>query len=550
MTKHSIKLHVWARVAAVLFAALLMGVVVNISIRFIRTAEQSNEQANTMLSQAQAAQTAHHLWYSQLGDSLYTGTAFAGTMDPTACGLGQWLYGDAGTQDPDILALREELIPLHETIHASAQEALDLPQAQGQVYYRQTIQNSVTTLVGMLDEIVTRADAVRTENEADMGQAIQIASISSIVCGLLTFLCLGSLVQYVLRCVIKPILHITEESRVLLEGRLDFHLDCRVKNELGELAQILQQSMGTIRGYVAEIDRLMAEYAEGRFAAEPQVDFQGDFHSIQKSMDAFTSRISQALDVVETAAAQVSSGADQISGSSQSLAQGATEQASSVETLVTELKELAQISRENAERAQTVQGTARQSGERAEESSRQMGETVQAMSEIQKSASEISRIIGTIEDIAFQTNILALNAAVEAARAGAAGKGFAVVADEVRTLAGKTAGASQNTAELIERAMAAVKNGKQIADDTAASFRSVHSGISEVSERTAQVGTETEKQKEALQQTTAGVERISSIVQTSSATAEESAAASQELSSQAHLLRELTGKFILPDQGA
>ena len=88
MTKHSIKLHVWARVAAVLFAALLMGVVVNISIRFIRTAEQSNEQANTMLSQAQAAQTAHYLWYSQLGDSLYTGTAFAGTMDPTACGLG------------------------------------------------------------------------------------------------------------------------------------------------------------------------------------------------------------------------------------------------------------------------------------------------------------------------------------------------------------------------------------------------------------------------------------------------------------------------------
>ena len=545
MTKHSIKLHVWARVAAVLFAALLMGVVVNISIRFIRTVEQSNEQANTMLSQAQAAQTAHYLWYSQLGDSLYTGTAFAGTMDPTACGLGQWLYGDAGTQDPDILALREELIPLHETIHASAQEALDLPQAQGQVYYRQTIQNSVTTLVGMLDEIVTRADAVRTENEADMGQAIQIASISSIVCGLLTFLCLGSLVQYVLRCVIKPILHITEESRVLLEGRLDFHLDCRVKNELGELAQILQQSMGTIRGYVAEIDRLMAEYAEGRFAAEPQVDFQGDFHSIQKSMDAFTSRISQALDVVETAAAQVSSGADQISGSSQSLAQGATEQASSVETLVTELKELAQISRENAERAQTVQGTARQSGERAEESSRQMGETVQAMSEIQKSASEISRIIGTIEDIAFQTNILALNAAVEAARAGAAGRGFAVVADEVRSLAAKSDEAAKATKELIENAIQAVEQGSQIVEAVSGELEKSRGLAGRTAQEIEEIAQAVHCEVDAVAQINSGVGQVSAVVQQNSAASQEIAAISGELSIQARALKEQTERFQL-----
>lgn len=545
MFRNSIKVHVWARVAAALFAALLMGAVVNLSISSIHVAEQSNERANALLSQSQAAKAAHYRWYSMLGDALYTGTEFTGTMESTACDLGLWIYGDAGTQDAEILALREEARPLHEAVHASAQEALSLPPEQGQDYYRQTVQGNVATLVEKLDEIIARAETVREENEAAMRRTIQIASVGSIVCGLLSLVCLISLIQYILRHVIGPILRITAESRVLLEGRLDFELDCRAKNELGVLAQTLVQSMHTIRGYVEEIDRLMAEYADGRFDAEFQVDFQGDFHSIQESMGAFTARISHTLAVVEKTAGEVSSGACQISGSSQALAQGATEQASSVEELARSLAELSQSSKENTQRAQAAQNTAAQSGKQVEESNRQMGEMVRAMNEIQQTAGEISRIISTIEDIAFQTNILALNAAVEAARAGTAGKGFAVVAEEVRSLAVKSDEAAKATNELIENSIQAVKRGGQIVEEVSRDLEHSMSLANRAAKEIGEIALAAHGEMEAVIQLNSGVEQVSAVVQSNSATSQENAAVSAELSVHSKALKEQTEQFRL-----
>ena len=324
------------------------------------------------------------------------------------------------------------------------------------------------------------------------------------------------------------------------------------KDEVGTLSRATTGIVTNLQELIGDVDRLLDEMAKGNFNVRSRnYDlYQGDYTNLLESVRNININLSETLSQINQAADQVSAGAEQVSSGAQSLAQGATEQASAVEELSATVSEIDSSAETNARAATQSREKSGEAAGQVHVSAQKMEALQGAMGDILQGHQEIAQIIETIENIAFQTNILALNAAVEAARAGSSGKGFAVVADEVRTLAGKTAGASQNTAELIERAMAAVKNGKQIADDTAASFRSVHSGISEVSERTAQVGTETEKQKEALQQTTAGVERISSIVQTSSATAEESAAASQELSSQAHLLRELTGKFILPDQGA
>ena len=186
-----------------------------------------------------------------------------------------------------------------------------------------------------------------------------------------------------------------------------------------------------------------------------------------------------------------------------------------------------------------------QVGQKAGESNDRMQDMLQAMADINSSSGEIGKIIKTIEDIAFQTNILALNAAVEAARAGAAGKGFAVVADEVRNLASKSAEASKNTAALIENSLQAVENGKHIADETAQSLEVVISDIQEARSMMDEVAKAATEQAESISQITVGIDQISSVVQTNSATAEESAAASEELSGQAQILSELVRKFRL-----
>ena len=236
---------------------------------------------------------------------------------------------------------------------------------------------------------------------------------------------------------------------------------------------------------------------------------------------------------------------DQVSSGAQALSQGATEQASSVEELAASINEISNNINQTAQQAQDASDKSMQVGEKAGESNNRMHDMLQAMADINASSGEIGKIIKTIEDIAFQTNILALNAAVEAARAGAAGKGFAVVADEVRNLASKSAEASKNTAVLIENSLQAVENGKRIADETAQSLEVVISDIQEASSLMGSIAKAATDQAESISQITLGIDQISSVVQTNSATAEESAAASEELSGQAQILNELVRKFRL-----
>ena len=187
--------------------------------------------------------------------------------------------------------------------------------------------------------------------------------------------------------------------------------------------------------------------------------------------------------------------------------------------------------------------------DQAGESRQRMQEMLSAMEDISNSSNEIGKIIKTIEDIAFQTNILALNAAVEAARAGAAGKGFAVVADEVRNLAGKSAEASKNTSSLIEGSLHAVERGTRIANDTAKALDQLTEGVQHVAVTIEQISEASEAQAESVKQVNDGIGQISSVVQSNSATAEESAAASEELSSQAQILKDLVGRFSLMGPG-
>jgi len=248
---------------------------------------------------------------------------------------------------------------------------------------------------------------------------------------------------------------------------------------------------------------------------------------------------------INQASDQVASGSEQVSFGAQALSQGATEQASSVEELSATIVELSGHVKVNADHAAEASRLSNDAGSGVMESDGHMKEMIEAMGDISDKSKEIGKIIKTIDDIAFQTNILALNAAVEAARAGSAGKGFAVVADEVRNLAQKSAEAAKNTTVLIEGSILAVDNGTRIVGQTAKSLQDVVVKAGNVTNKMTDIANASEQQAKAIAQVTQGIEQIAAVVQTNSATAEESAAASEELTGQAQMLKELVGKFRL-----
>ncbi len=340
-------------------------------------------------------------------------------------------------------------------------------------------------------------------------------------------------------------------DRMLLLSKGDLHTpmpDIDAKDETGVLVNASKDLVAGLSASIEDIRRVLGEMARGNFDVDTVDEYYpDDFAGIRTSLYDINNRLSSTLSQIHIAAEQVASGSDQVSCGAQALSQGATEQASSVEELAATISKITEDIQVNAKNAEESNHAAQTAGTMLVEANQKMQDLIAAMNEINTSSSEISRIIKTIEDIAFQTNILALNAAVEAARAGSAGKGFAVVADEVRNLAAKSAEASKSTAALIERSIHAVDNGMQIVNNTASSLeqtadsaKTAVSGMSAITENS-------KIQAEAAQQISVGVDQIASVVQTNSATAQESAAASEELSSQAELLKELVSGFTLRD---
>ncbi|WP_195463188.1 methyl-accepting chemotaxis protein [Anaerotruncus colihominis] len=348
------------------------------------------------------------------------------------------------------------------------------------------------------------------------------------------------------RSVANPIKACMERLDLLSTGDLHTPVpQIHSKDETAGLMNGLNATVTRLADVVRDVSTHLDEMAQGNFTMEMTRQYQGDFVAIQQSMKQINDSINNTLSQISMAVDQVASGSDQVAASAQSLSQGATEQASSVQELAATIADISHHVQQNADNANSANENAQRVGNDMRQSNVKMQDLVAAMSEINSTSDEISKIIKTIEDIAFQTNILALNAAVEAARAGAAGKGFAVVADEVRNLAGKSADASKSTAALIERSLEAVHNGMNLVDETAASLVRTVEGAGNVVQMLDRIAEASRQQSESIEQVSLGIDQISSVVQTNSATSEQSAAASEELSSQAGLVRSLVGQFRL-----
>lgn len=505
--------------------------------------------------------------------------------NPHLCKLGKWLespQGQAAYQhgSPAFRAIWQKMLTSHQRLHASAehiQQLMATDKGAARIYFTKTTlpllhetlghllalqQIAVADLRGMtqakeifatttmpelaviqglLHEMTVKvSEHVMTDAEmvAVAGRTrvlVLVLTVLALVCGLLMALVLT-------RGITRPLARTVTMLKEMSQGHLAMRLAMARRDEIGVMAATMDQFADELQGeMVASLEKL----AQGdlTFSVTPKDDKDAIGTALAKTGQDLNTLVAEILVATE----QIAAGSGQVADASQSLSQGASEQAASLEEITSSVTEMASQTKTNAENAGQANQLADQTREAATRGQGQMQDMVAAMEDISESGQNISKIIKTIDEIAFQTNLLALNAAVEAARAGRHGKGFAVVAEEVRNLAARSAKAAKETAELIEGSVEKTAGGVDIATNTAARLDEIVSSVTKVSDLVAEIAAASNEQAEGISQINTGISQIDQVTQQNTANAEEGASAAEELSSQALRLKEMMSRFRLKE---
>ena len=530
----------------------------------------------------------HVAWTSQVQDAILSHKKEVGVqLDPTKCGFGQFLYGEAGRKmsekDPELARLLQEIETPHKKLHELGHQVDEMlaknDYAGATRIYGDKILPVLADVRNHLEEMKTRAQgslqgrgqaekifATETQpslalvqkdlkemtqltrdniiSDEEMITGAEHSRTAILIISVLAFAVGITLAIFITRSITGPIGRTARMIEEMAKGHVHERLRMNRADEIGQMAKSMDAFADTLE---KEVVGALEKLANGdlTFAIVPKDDGDAIGTSLKKTGDDLNVLISDIL----TATDQVASGAGQVSDSSQALSQGATEQAASLEEITSSMTEMASQTKLNAENASQANQLASQTRAAAEGGNAKMQEMVAAMGEIDEAGQNISKIIKVIDEIAFQTNLLALNAAVEAARAGRHGKGFAVVAEEVRNLAARSAKAAKETAELIEGSVKKTRKGTEIAESTSEALAEIVSSVTKVTDLVGEIAAASNEQAQGINQTNQALSQIDQVTQQNTASAEESAAASEELSGQAAHMKEMMSRFKVRSSG-
>jgi len=354
-------------------------------------------------------------------------------------------------------------------------------------------------------------------------------------------------VNATLDAIIKPVQEASETLQEIAQGNLSARMEGEYQGDYASIKNDLNFVGETLKGYIDELSDVLGQMADKDFTGEIEREYLGDFGKLKDSINFIEEQFNEILTEINGSADQVESGAGQVASTSQGLSQGASEQAGSIEEISVTITGVAEQIRQNVSNADKANELSLKAKTDAEKGKAEMENMLNAMVEIKEASKNISKIVKVIDDIAFQTNILALNAAVEAARAGQHGRGFAVVAEEVRSLATRSAAAVRETTDMIDHSVRKVEEGSVIANQTAGALNKIVEGVADAVKIVEKISEASVQQATSIAQIDSGINQISSITQSNTATAEESAAASEEMAGQAQILRNMIREFNLKD---
>ncbi len=560
-----------------------VGILICVMVSNITTINKTKDEVskyNTEVDILYTASMEHYNMAMDLMRHINDGDPFTQTTNPKNCVFGTFLYGDTSEYSTIMNNFLSKVESYHSLIHTQITDIVNLDfrntlspeqleafnelSASGgfdqsmnydmKIYesslklelYHNTVESNFNNFITYIYEAIDSVDKAIRQAESDLDYVIIQAYVICGIASVIVILAILNTLAYIRKQIVAPITFLREGSRALAEGDLsaNFMYDSKTE-ELSMLSVELQDSVGNLQNIVLDIEKNVASLSQKDFSIQPNMEYIGDFKTIEKSINTLIDVIRNTMSEISSASGQVHIGANQVSSSAQALAHGTMQQTTSVGALCSVVEDVTEKVMQTASNATEADKLGKVAVKVVSQSTIEMQHLMEAMKEIQESSAHIEKIIQTIDDIAFQTNILALNAAVEAARAGQAGRGFAVVADEVRNLAQKSAEAAKNTTDLINTSLQAIEKGTVLAHSTNGTFEEVARNTKQVLEFVAEIAQDTQTQLESIDTISTSVGEISAVVQTNSATSEESAASSEELSSQSAMMNHLISQFKL-----